>query len=155
MQSVWRDEILPISFQIKDALPTDALYFKIFEFFSISNFFVVPLYVQCDKIFCTYLRHCHCLAFDFRFVCWPMKRKEPARTSGAERARQARLRARQEIEMLENEIVTLKAKVANLESIIRKSIEECTCDAKDATGKRVQHKSKNAIPNIENENNRK
>jgi hypothetical protein len=81
-----------------------------------------------------------------------MKRHTPSTSSNAERARQSRKRAAQAKEMLENEIASLKRKVANLESIIRSAVRECTCDAKNEILQKTRRISKRALDDIENEN---
>ena len=67
-----------------------------------------------------------------------MKRSAPSSSDAAERGRAYRKRAAQEKEMMQNEIDALKARVQHLESIIRASIVECDCNAREQTRKRIE-----------------
>ena len=82
-----------------------------------------------------------------------MKRTARSETDGAKRARAARHRAQQEKEMMQNEIDTLKRRIQNLESIIRLSIDTCTCDAKTETRRRIAVVASSIAAKEKNENN--
>jgi len=71
----------------------------------------------------------------------------------AVRTREKRHRQAQEKEMMQNEIDSLKNKVRDLQSIIKRSFDDCTCDAKSRSQRRIEAYAPSIIAKEKNENN--